>query len=170
MNRRIASVLLTGILCAGSVTALAGEPAPVPPPPPAPQAGAPGFMPCPGPARGGMGRQCFSMKQALGLTDKQDARLRELRQTHFQEAVAMRQELFRLQGDLAKASVERKPDEQNISELSGMIGRQHEKLALLQSRHLRAVASILDRKQVETLLRMKESRGMRGMPHGGRWQ
>ncbi|NTU67289.1 MAG: periplasmic heavy metal sensor [Chlorobiaceae bacterium] len=166
MNRQIASALLTGLLCAGSVTVRAAEPAPVLPPPPAPQVGAPGFMPGYGPARGGMGRQCFSMKQALGLTDKQDARLRDLRQEHFQEVASLRQEHFRLQDDLARESVSRKPDERKISEISGMIGKQHEKMALLQSRHLREVASVLDRKQVEALLRMKESRGMH---KGGRW-
>ena len=125
-------------------------------------------MPGPGPARGGMGGRCFSMKQALNLTDKQDARLRALRQAHFQEAAPMHQELFRLQDELARESVERKPDERKISELAASIGRQQEKLATLRSRHLREVASVLDRKQLETMLRMMESRGMRGMQGGGR--
>ena len=177
MNKLISSVLLTGMLCTSAMSASAAETAPVPPPPPGQQAGAPGFMPGRGPARGGMGRQCFSMKQQLGLTDKQDARLQELRQAHFREVAPLRQELFRLQDDLARESVKRKPDERKISDLSGLIGKQHEKLAMLQSQHLREVASVLDSKQVETLLKMKESRGMRwmndggrGMPRGGYWK
>ena len=127
-------------------------------------------MPGQGAARGGMRQQRFSMKQALGLTDKQDARLREIRQDHFREVASLRQELFRMQDDLARESVNRKPDERKISDLSGLIGRQHEKLAMLQSRHLREVASVLDSRQVETLLKMRESRGMRGMHDGGRWR
>lgn len=167
MNRLIASALLTGILCTGSVTTRAAETAPTPS---GPQAGAPGMMPGPGAGRMGMGRKCFSMKEALGLSDKQDARLRELRQAHFKEAATVRQELFRLQDDLARASVSRKPDERKISDISGMIGRQHEQLALLESRHLKELATVLDSRQIDTLLRMREARGMRGDRRGRGWQ
>jgi Spy/CpxP family protein refolding chaperone len=107
------------------------------------------------------------MKQTLNLSDKQDARLRELRQAHFQQVGPLRQELFRLKGELADLSVSKKPDEKKVSEVAGLIGRQHEKLALLESRHLQELSTVLNRKQIDMLLKMKESRGFR---RGGGWR
>jgi len=164
MNRFIASTLLTGLLCACSVTTWAADPTPASPLPPA---AASGFRPGPGQGRGAMGPRCFSMKQTLNLSDKQDARLRELRQAHFQQVGPLRQELFRLKGELADLSVSKKPDEKKVSEVAGLIGRQHEKLALLESRHLQELSTVLNRKQIDMLLKMKESRGFR---RGGGWR
>jgi len=99
------------------------------------------------------------MKQRLNLTDKQDARLQELQKAHFSEIGPMRQELFRLKGELAGESVHKKPNDNKVSEIAALIGKQHEKLALLESRHLKELSAVLDQKQIDTLLQMKAQRG-----------
>lgn len=166
MKRMIASTLMTGLLCVGSVTTWAAEPAQVSAPAPV---SATGFMPGPGPgmAGGRAGSRCFSMKQSLGLSDKQDNRLRELSQAHFQEVAPLRQELFRMRSELDAESVRKNPDEKRISEIAGRMGQQQEKLAILESRHLRELSKVLNRKQIDTLLRMKDEHGFR---RGGRWK
>ncbi len=162
MKKMIASALMTGLLCVGSVTGWAAEPASAPPPPAADA----GFMPGQGPGRGpgGAGRGCMGdrrqlMKQRLNLSDKQDARLRELQQAHFSEIAPVHQELSRLRGELATESVRKKSDEKRISEIAVQIGRQHEKLAQLESRHLKELSTVLDQKQIDTLLKMRAQHG-----------
>ncbi|NTU90434.1 MAG: periplasmic heavy metal sensor [Chlorobiaceae bacterium] len=114
----------------------------------------------------GMRPGCFPMQQALGLSDKQASRLDEMRQSHFREVQPLRQDLFRLRGELAAESVQKRPDEKRIDDLAGQIGQQHVKLAMLESRHLKQLSLVLDRKQVNTLLKMKEGRGF---SKGRRW-
>jgi Spy/CpxP family protein refolding chaperone len=157
----MASALMTGALLAGSLTAGAVAKSTLPEtsaPPPATM----GYAQGPGATRGG----CFPMKQALGLSDKQDARLTEMRQAHFQEAAPLRQELFRLRGELKAESLAGKPDEKKIAGLAEEIGRQHAKLALLESRHLRQLSTVLDRKQMDQLMNLK---GRHGFHKGPRW-
>jgi Spy/CpxP family protein refolding chaperone len=104
----------------------------------------------------GAGRQ--SLKEALGLSDRQEARIIELRRNHFEKALSDRRELFRLQSELRTESMNKRPDEKRVAALSEQIGRQHVKLAMLESRHLKDLASVLDRKQVDTFLKMREVR------------
>jgi len=162
MKKMIASALMTGLLCVGSVAGWAADPVPAPPPPCPPAADA-GYMPGPGqgrgPARGRMGDRRQFMKQYLNLSDKQDARLRELQQAHFREIIPIRQELSRLRGELATESVRKRTDEKKISEIAALEGKQHEKLALLQSRHLKELSTVLDQKQIDTLLKMRAQHG-----------
>jgi len=168
MRKFITSTLMTGLLCAGAVTTWAAEPAQNSAP--APVSATSGFMPRSGPGMAGGrvgGPRCFTMKQALGLSDKQDARLRELRQAHFQEVAPLRQELFGMRSELAAESVRKNPDEKRITEIAARMGQQHEKLAILESRHLRELSSVLNRKQIDSLIRMMDDRGFR---RGGRWK
>jgi Spy/CpxP family protein refolding chaperone len=101
--------------------------------------------------------------QALRLTDRQRIRLREIMQNRSGEAAPMRQELFRLRGGLANASVRKRPDERKIALLAEEIGRHQARLALLDSRFLRQMASVLDRRQMAAMLEMKQAGG----PHRG---
>ncbi len=160
MKKMIVSALMTGVLCAGSVVGWAADAPNVPPPPP-PADAAPG----PGPGQGRpFGPQRDFLKQVLRLSDSQDAKLRELRRASFNEAAPLHRELFRLRQELATESVRKKVDDKRIAELSRQIGQEHEKLALLQSRHLKALAGVLDKKQLETFLKLKESH-----PFGRNW-
>jgi hypothetical protein len=96
------------------------------------------------------------MKQMLGLSDKQESRMLELRQAFFRQSAASRQELFRLQHDLASESLQNRPDERKLSALVEQIGHQHAQLAAIESRHLRELTKVLSRKQIDTMLNMRE--------------
>ena len=110
-----------------------------------------------GPRMGlGMRSMRLKMKQALGLSDKQEVRMLELRQAFFRQSTGVRQELFRLQHDLAFESLQERPDEHKISALTEQIGRQHAQLATIESRHLSELTKVLSRKQIETMLNMRE--------------
>jgi hypothetical protein len=54
--------------------------------------------------------------------------------------------------------MKQRPDGQRISDLSEQIGRKHAALARMRSLHLQEIASVLDRRQVETFLKMQEQR------------
>jgi len=79
----------------------------------------------------------------------------------------LRQELFGMRSELAAESVRKNPDEKRITEIAARMGQQHEKLAILESRHLRELSSVLNRKQIDSLIRMMDDRGFR---RGGRWK
>lgn len=158
MNRFITTALMAGFLGAGSLTAIAAESSPASAPPCPPPAGA-GYRQGPGPGPGAMRPGYYSMKQALGLSDKQDARLRDIRQAHFQEVAPLRQELFRLRKELAAESVSKHPDERKIAGLANQIGQGHARLAMLESRHLKQMSTVLNKKQMDTMLNMKQGRG-----------
>lgn len=163
MNRFFTLALLAGTLGAGSLTAVAAEPKPAELPPCPPPAAAE-FRQGPGPGSFGMRHGRMPMQQMLKLSERQEDRLRDMRQTHFRESAPLRQELMRLRGELASESVRKHPDDRKLAELSEQIGRQHAKLAMLESRHLRQMSTVLDRRQIDTLLRMSAQRGF----HKGR--
>ncbi len=95
-------------------------------------------------------------KKALGLSESQETKLREMRSNFFQESKPLREELRTLKRDLADESVKSNPDEQKIADLTEKVGRQHTRLAALQSRHLHDLSKVLDHKQIETLLHMRD--------------
>ncbi|HWR00537.1 MAG TPA: periplasmic heavy metal sensor [Chlorobaculum sp.] len=95
-------------------------------------------------------------RKALGLSESQEVRLREMRRNFFQESKPLREELRTLRHDLADESVKGNPDEQKIADLSEKVGRQNTRLAALQSRHLHEVSKVLDHKQIEILLHMRD--------------
>lgn len=163
MKNFVAATLLAGLLGAGSLVAGAAEPSTTPPPP-CPPSAASGFRQGPGPVPGSLRPGQGRMQQALKLSDRQQARLREIMQNRFREASSLRQELFRLRGELADASVAKRPDDRKIATLAEQIGRQQARLSLLDSRYLRQMASVLDRKQMAAMLDMKQSKAF----HRGR--
>lgn len=175
MKRVFMTTMVAGAFVAAT-TAFAADP--VAPPVPCPRAAA-GFAPGTGPqAPGGSfgrmpgpgmrsvpGRQSFrggaAPWQMLNLSSGQRAKLDLLRQKHFQERAAVRQERFELKQSLAAESMRQRPDERKIAAITARIGQSEERFAAMQSRHLREVAKVLDRKQVETMLQMHA--GRRGM-------
>jgi len=154
MNKSVMTALLAGMLFTGG-TAVAADTTPVPP--------------CRNVSSGSRyfdgnrpmaqrGAQRFFLKEALGLNSRQEARLSELQRLHFEKASAERQALFGLQRELRVESMKQRPDGQRISDLSEQIGRKHAALARMRSLHLQEIASVLDRRQVETFLKMQEQR------------
>jgi Spy/CpxP family protein refolding chaperone len=103
------------------------------------------------------------MKQALDLSDIQEQKMMELRRVFYQESRPVRQSMRNLQRDLALESVKQSPDKRRISNLTQRIGREHVRLAQLESRHLRELAKVLDARQIDCLLQMKDNFG------GKRW-
>jgi Spy/CpxP family protein refolding chaperone len=104
------------------------------------------------------------MKQVLRLSESQEAKLTELRQNFFQESKPVRVELGNLMHDLTDESVRKRPDERKIADLTEKIGRQHARLATLESSHLRDLATVLDHRQMDTLLHMRDDL----RKHGGK--
>lgn len=103
------------------------------------------------------------MKQALGLSDSQEQKMMELRRGFYQESRPVRQSMRNLQRDLALESVKKSPDGRKIANLTQRIGQQSVRLAQLESRHLRELAKVLDARQIDRLIQMKDNFG------GKRW-
>ena len=90
----------------------------------------------------------------------------DMTRSFFQESTPVRQDLRTLRHDLAAESVRKRPDDRKIAELTERIGRQHARLAELESRHLRELTSVLDHKQIEKMLRMRDDIQSRGWKRG----
>lgn len=99
------------------------------------------------------------IKQALELSDSQEAKMIDLRRDFYQESQPVRQSLRSLNRDLALESVKQSPDKRRISNLTQRIGREHVRLAQLESRNLRKLATVLDARQIDKLLQMKAQFG-----------
>jgi Spy/CpxP family protein refolding chaperone len=164
MNKILMTALVAGFIGAAGSAYAADNAQPVPCVPP----GAAG----PVDGRGGYGmgpgarHARPNMQQALALNERQEAKMNELRQGFFQEGAPLMQELRTLRHDLAVESVRNRPDERKIADLTEQIGRQHARLAALESRHLRKLSSVLSHKQIETMIRMKDNFQNRGWKRG----
>ena len=99
------------------------------------------------------------MQQALDLSDSQQAKMMELRRGFYQESRPVRQTMRNLKRDLALESVKKFPDKRRIASLTQRIGQQSVRLAQLESRHLRELATVLDARQIDRLLQMKDNVG-----------
>lgn len=106
------------------------------------------------------------IRLALNLTDRQEARMIELRRDFYQDSRPVMQSLRGLKRDLALESVKQSPDKGKIWRLTQKIGKEHVRLAQLESRHLRKLATVLDAQQIDKLLQMKARFGdhFRGYP------
>jgi Spy/CpxP family protein refolding chaperone len=104
-----------------------------------------------------------SMKQALDLSDRQESKMIGLRRDFYQDSRPVRQSLRNLKHELALESVRKSPDRRKIAKLTQSIGQEHVHLAQIESRHLRDLASVLDARQMDRLLQMKDHFG------GRRW-
>lgn len=106
------------------------------------------------------------MKQALNLSDSQEQKMIELRRGFFQESRPVMQSMKNLQRDLALESVKKSPDGRKIASLTQRIGQQSVRLAQLESRHLRDLAKVLDARQLDRLLQMRDNIGARRFGRG----
>jgi Spy/CpxP family protein refolding chaperone len=102
-----------------------------------------------------------NMKQALDLSDSQETKMIELRRAFSQEIQPVRQSLNNLKHDLALESVKKSPNNRKIASLSRNIGQEHARLAQIESHHLRDLATVLDARQIDRLLQMKDHFGGR---------
>lgn len=156
------AILAAGLLCAGGgATLLHAEQSGNAEPAPVPAAGVDGPRQEPQPPSWGDNapmpgfRGRMVMKEMLQLSAQQEAKVNDMRRRHAQENMEERRDLFRLKRELATESMQKRPDDKKISALAEKIGQKHVRLATNESRHLRELASVLDRKQIETLLRLK---------------
>lgn len=106
------------------------------------------------------------MKQALDLSDSQQAKMMELRRGFYQESRPVRQTMKDLKRDLALESVKKFPDKRKIANLTQRIGQQSVRMAQLESRHLRELSTVLDARQIDRLLQMKDNFGARRFNRG----
>ncbi|RXK85115.1 hypothetical protein EST62_07445 [Chlorobaculum sp. 24CR] len=106
------------------------------------------------------------IRQSLDLSDSQEAKMIELRRDFYQESRPVRQSLRSLKREVALESVKQSPDKRRIARLTQSIGREHVRLAQLESRHLRKLATVLNARQIDKLLQMKAQFGdhFRGNP------
>jgi len=107
-----------------------------------------------------------NMKQSLNLSDSQEAKMMELRRGYFQESRPLRDSIRNLKHDLALESVKKSADNRKITSLTRRIGEESVRLAQLESRHLRELATVLDAGQIDRLLQMKDHFGGRRMNRG----
>lgn len=84
----------------------------------------------------------------------------ELRQGFFRDSRPVMRDLRETRRELAVESVRKHPDSRRINKLARKIGQAHVRLAEMRSRHLRDVASVLDDRQLERFMNMKDN------PHG----
>lgn len=112
----------------------------------------------------GRGMNCgiTGLRQQLGLDERQSAEIEKLRQKHFTQMSAERQQLATLNGDLRIESLKTHPDRKKIDRLADQIGKKHTVLARMKSRHMEEVASILTSSQRDKMQKMMESRQMQG--------
>jgi hypothetical protein len=106
------------------------------------------------------------MKQALGLSDSQEAKMAELRRSFFEESRPLRDSVRNLKHDLALESVKKSPDNKKIASIARKIGDENVRLAQLESRHLRELATVLDAQQIDRLIQMKQHFGGRHWNRG----
>jgi hypothetical protein len=112
-------------------------------------------------------RQNFqNIKQILGLSDAQERKMIELRRGFFQQIQPVRQSFRNLKHDLALESVKKSPDSRKIGSLTKKIGETSMQLAQLESRHLRDLATVLDARQLDRLLQMKDHFGGKRFSRG----
>ncbi|NTU53706.1 MAG: periplasmic heavy metal sensor [Chlorobiaceae bacterium] len=96
------------------------------------------------------------MKKILALNDAQVTKITGLRRDFFSQSKPVRQTIGNLRHELALESVKPQPDKQKIAGLTRRIGEEHIRLADLESRHLQQLATVLDSKQIERFLQIKE--------------
>jgi Spy/CpxP family protein refolding chaperone len=107
-----------------------------------------------------------NMKQMLGLNDAQERKMIELRRGFFQQSQPVRQSFRNLQHELTLESVKKSPDSRKVASLTKKIGETSVQLAQLESRHLRDLATVLDARQLDRLLQMKDHFGGRRFSRG----
>lgn len=105
-----------------------------------------------------------SMRQALGLSDRQEIKMIELRQQFFNHSRPVMMNLRSMGRDLALESVKKHPDNRKIDKLARKIGQAHIRLAELESRNLHDVASVLNDRQLDMFIHMKNNH------HGMHWK
>lgn len=96
------------------------------------------------------------MKKLLGLSDSQAEKVREMRRTFFSQSKPVMQSIGYLRHDLALESVKKTPDKHKIEDFSRRIGQEHSRLSEMESTHLHNLATILDARQLDQFLKMKE--------------
>jgi len=90
----------------------------------------------------------------------------ELRRGFFQQSQPVRQSFRNLQHELTLESVKKSPDSRKVASLTKKIGETSVQLAQLESRHLRDLATVLDARQLDRLLQMKDHFGGRRFSRG----
>ena len=101
------------------------------------------------------------LEEQLGLSKRQSAQVKELREKQFTLVVAAKKELAVLQRELEERSSTTTPDRKRINELSDKIGQKYASLAQLKSNHLAELVSILtpaQRKKFQTIQDARELR------------
>lgn len=129
-------------------------------------------LPCPPPGVTGPSNACGygmmpnarrarpDMKRALGLSDSQDAKVREMSQNFFNQSKPVFTSIKDLKRALAVESVRRTPDQKKIEGLTRSIGQEHSRLSEIESRHIHDLSTVLDERQIDRFLQMKDA------PHG----
>ncbi len=106
----------------------------------------------------------FSMnglQEQLGLSKRQSAQVKELREKQFSLVVAERKGLVALKRSLEEESLKTTPDQKKIDELTGKIGQKYASLAQLKSHHLTELVSILTPAQRTKLQTIRDARELR---------
>ncbi len=101
------------------------------------------------------------LQEQLGLSKRQSAQVKELREKQFSLVVAERKGLVALKRSLEEESLKTTPDQKKIDELTGKIGQKYASLAQLKSHHLTELVSILTPAQRTKLQTIRDARELR---------
>ncbi len=153
MNKSILTILIAG-LCLTGQRASAEELQPAVGAPPSSVTGAFYDHPCSIDSVDQNGRRF--QKNLSGLSDRQKAKLLELKKSFMQKARIEFKELFRLNHELVNESIKQTPNTKNVVYLISKIGKVHERLSSLESNHIHELSSILSPEQMQKFISMKE--------------
>ena len=101
------------------------------------------------------------LEEQLGLSKRQSAQVKELREKQFTLVVAERKGIAALKRELEEKSFSTNPDRKKIDELSDKIGQKYASLAQLKSKHLTELVSILTPAQRIKLQTLRDARELR---------
>lgn len=108
------------------------------------------------------------MAQELGLSEKQQADLKVLREKHRAERIDIRTEVKALRKEIAEELKKSTPSKSKIKTLADKIGAIHSANAVRMADHMLEVKKILTPEQFSKMLDIKEKKGNKGPNHQGK--
>lgn len=103
------------------------------------------------------GLRLLSFRQKLGLSERQESKMVGISQNFFRQSRTVIRDIRELKHELAVESVRKSPDKRKIEALSRKIGLAYVRMSEIESRNLHDIATVLDAKQLDTFMKMKEA-------------
>lgn len=99
----------------------------------------------------------LSFRQKLGLTERQESKMIGISNNFFRQSREVIQDIRELKHVLAVESIRKSPDKRKIEALSRKIGLAYVRMSEIESRNLHDIATVLDAKQLDIFMKMKDA-------------